>query len=108
MTFSEKLAEKPNGELLRVMSNIRRRASRRDNVNGLRSTNDDLEAYADYFSEIFARIVLGGRTLNAIISGLLNNKVPGVDGITAEVVKLGEEALVVPYIGVDASQRKGT
>ena len=54
VTFAEKLAERPGGELLKVMSNIRRRATGLSNASGHRSTYDDLSVYADYFSEFFA------------------------------------------------------
>ena len=102
MTFAEKLAERPAGELLKVMSNIRRRATGLGNASGLRSTHDDLSAYADYFSEFFAAnsaeretivpyVILSERywlahgTLSATIRNLPNSKAPGVDGITGEL-----------------------
>ena len=53
MTFAEKLAEKPAGELLKIMSNIHR-GSLTEQRKWSRVTPDDPSAYADYFSEIFA------------------------------------------------------
>ena len=110
MTFAENLEQKPTGELLKIMSNIRRRASGKGSASGLGSSCDELEAYADYFSEIFAassaemekdesyvilseRYWLAHETLSATIRRLPNNKASGVDGITAEIVKLGGESL---------------
>ena len=91
------------------MSNIRRRVSGRSNASGPKSIPDDLEAYADYFSEILAAnsaerevvapyVILSERhwlshdTISGFIRGLPNNKAPGVGGIAAEIVKLGGEA----------------
>lgn len=47
-------AGRPAGDLLNIISNIRSRAPARNSANVIRSTADDLEMYADYFSEIYA------------------------------------------------------
>ena len=114
------------------MSNIRRRASGRNRASGLGSSSGDLEAYADYFSEYFAATRANGEedkpyiilsekywlthnTLSGIIRALPNNKAPGIDGVTAEIVKLEEKHSAMlcshftgPYFEADVSQKTGT
>ena len=108
--FAEGLAEKPTAELLKIVSNIRSRTFGRSHASGLGSTSNDLEAYADYFSEFYGaknadseedkpytilseRYWLTYDTLVRTIEGMPNNKAPGVDGITSEIIKLGGEPL---------------
>lgn len=52
--FAEKLAEKPIGVLFKIMSNICRSASGLGSASSLDSSPDDIGAYADDFSELFA------------------------------------------------------
>lgn len=62
--FAEKLVEKPIGELLKLMSNIRRKASGLSSASDLSSSPGDLGEYADYFSRFFAAMVPKGKRID--------------------------------------------
>ena len=110
IAFIDAVASKPIAEAKRWMSSIRRRLQDPNRVPGPGLSTNRLEAYADHFAGIFSsetrkslqdsqRITptkdlgLTYRDLIKAVKCMPNNKAPGPDGVMAEILKLGGQAL---------------
>ena len=111
LAFTEAVASKPVAEAKKWMSSIRRRLQDPNREPGPGLSVDRLDTYAEHFAKVFSsetwkapehgqRITatkdlgLTHGDLSEAVESLPNNKAPGSDGITAEVLKLGGQALL--------------
>ena len=111
VAFADDMASKPVTEAMRQMSSIKRRLQDPSRVLGPGLSTDKLDAYADYFAQVFRSDTWQGppvseRTIFTKNLGLSyhelfeaakrmpNNEAPGPDGVTVEILKLGGQALV--------------
>ena len=111
IAFTEAVASKPVSEAKRWMSSIRRRLLDPDRVPGPMLSVDKLDTYADHFACVFSSetwkgprnsqrmtavedLLLKHSDLTGAVKHMPNNKAPGTDGVTAEILKLGGQALV--------------
>ena len=108
--FTESVASKPLPEAMRQISSIRRRLQDPNRAPGQGLVVDKLDTYADHFSQVFSshlwkepsgseRIKVTKTTgfsyqrFSQAIRSMPNNKAPGLDGISAEILKLGGQSL---------------
>ena len=110
VAFTDAVASKPVSEAMRQISSIRRRLQDPTRSPGPGLTVDQLDSYADHFAQVFGestwnyppneKIVVGKDTwltytqLLRIVMHMPNNKAPGPDGVLAEILKLGGQAMV--------------
>ena len=111
IAFTDSLASKPLPEAMRQISSIRRRLKDSSHAPGPGLAVGKLDIYADYLSQMFSshlwkepidseKIKVAKDTgfsyqqLSQAIRSTRNNKAPGLDGVTAEILKQGGQSLV--------------
>ena len=111
MAFADDVASKPVAEAMRQMSSIKRKLQDPSRVPGPRLSADKLDVCADHFAQVSRSDTWQGpadservtstedmgltyHELLEAVKRMHNNKAPGPDGITAEILKLGGQALV--------------
>ena len=111
VAFADDMASKPVTEAMKQMNSIKRRLQDPSRVPGPGLSTDKLDAYADHSARVFRSDTWQGppdseRVTSTEDLGLThhgpfeavkcmpNNKAPGPDGVTAEILKLGVQALV--------------
>ena len=111
MGFADDMGSKPVTEAMRQMSSIKRRLQDPSRVPGPGLSTDKLDAYADHFAQVFRSDTWQGppdsesitstedlgliyHELFEAVKRMPNNKTPGPDGVTAEILKLWGQVLV--------------
>lgn len=110
VAFTDAVGSKPVTEAMRQINSIRRRLQDPTGTPGPGLTVDKLDTYADHIAQVFGEsswigppnedIVVGKAPwltyprLMRVVKCMPNNKAPGPDGILAEILKLGGQALV--------------
>ena len=111
VVFADDMASKPVTEAVRQMNSIKRRLQDPGRVPGPGPSTDKLDAYANHFAQVYRsdawqgppdseRITftedlgLAYHELFEVVKRMPNNKAPGPGEVTAEILKLGGQALV--------------
>ena len=112
LAFTEEVTAKPHSEIIRQMSSIRRRLQDPGRIPGPELTPDKLDIYASFFAQIFSsdtrkdfpsderiaprkELGLTYQQFLRAVKSMPAGKAPGLDGVTAEILKLGGQALML-------------